>query len=308
MIKPVDRQLAADLQQKLIEYNDIIPMPGIDDPAAMACFVNQLVDSIRRIKYVTVIKNKRHTPQVADATSNAFDPVKGASYYLKNGDIDEACWLIFLAIHFGKNLKTKWQLPANIYGGLSAPSYWTWAAVSNDVQGFRNWLTLNEVSVKQNGKFGNHRRYQSISGTKNNGTGNTIETYVNWILAHGNHSQKFGNIIATNGGDPKMSFAALYEDMDAVKNFGRLGKFDYLAMIGKMGLADIEPNSTHLNLATGPASGAKLLFGRNVSLNTCEEWLNGLEDHLGLSFGNQVLEDAICNWQKSPTKYIHFRG
>jgi len=27
-----------------------------------------------------------------------------------------------------------------------------------------------------------------------------------------------------------------------------------------------------------------------------------------LNVGMQVLEDSLCNWQKSPRQFVHFRG
>jgi hypothetical protein len=100
--------------------------------------------------------------------------------------------------------------------------------------------------------------------------------------------------------------------MNAVIRFGRTAKFDYLTMVGKLQLAAIEPGSTYMGGATGPLRGAKLLFGGNISANiskkTLEEWLIELESHLGLFFGMQILEDALCNWQKSPDRYVYFGG
>ena len=40
--------------------------------------------------------------------------------------------------------------------------------------------------------------------------------------------------------------------MDTVQRFGRLGKFDFLTMLGKLGIAPIEPGITFLKGATGP--------------------------------------------------------
>jgi len=49
--------------------------------------------------------------------------------------------------------------------------------------------------------------------------------------------------------------------MNDVERFGRTAKFDYLTMVGKLGLAAIEPGSTYMQGATGPLKGARLLFG-----------------------------------------------
>ena len=99
----------------------------------------------------------------------------------------------------------------------------------------------------------------------------------------------------------------------AVASFGRTAKFDYLTMIGKLGLAPIEPGSTYMHGATGPLSGARLLFGGRktapLTRSDLEAWLVELEARLHLgTHGMQVLEDALCNWQKNPRTFVPFRG
>lgn len=43
-----------------------------------------------------------------------------------------------------------------------------------------------------------------------------------------------------------------------------------------------------------------------ASRRTLDQWIVSLDTYLDV--GMQVLEDALCNWQKSPGKYIQFRG
>ena len=73
-------------------------------------------------------------------------------------------------------------------------------------------------------------------------------------------------------------------------------------MVGKLGLAPIEPGSTYMEGATGPRKGALLLFGGNtrakLSQSELEAWLVQLEGHLDLYFGMQVLEDASMQLAK----------
>jgi hypothetical protein len=92
--------------------------------------------------------------------------------------------------------------------------------------------------------------------------------------------------------------------------FGRLAKFDFLTMLGKLGIAPIEPGSAYLSGATGPLSGARLLFGGNADakLNARELDVRLVRLDNYLNVGMQVLEDSLCNWQKSPRKFISFRG
>lgn len=307
-MRPEDIQLTNDLTGKLDSFQATIPMLGIQDNASRDCLVRQMVDSVRRIRYVTVVKDKNHDNTVCDPASNAFDPIKAAARYKQNGNIDEAAWLVFLSTHFGRNGRTKWQLVRNVYGALGQQANWTWNNIQGNVQGFRNWLSQNEDAVKTNAKFGNHRKYESINALQNNGTGQAIATYVNWITASGDHTQFFNTTLANCNNDSRLAFSTLYNGMHPVARFGRTARFDYLTMLGKLELAQIEPDSTYMDGATGPYDGAKLLFGSTQSRDTFNQWLSSLEIHLGMYFGMQILEDSLCNWQKSPTNYVYFGG
>ncbi len=106
MIRPADRLSAQEINTRLISFNNIIPIPGIDNEASRECFINQTIDSIRRIKYVKLIRDKISTDHCTDATHPAFDPIKAAAWHKRNGNIDEAFWLVFLSTHFGKNKVT----------------------------------------------------------------------------------------------------------------------------------------------------------------------------------------------------------
>lgn len=112
------------------------------------------------------------------------------------------------------------------------------------------------------------------------------------------------------GQEPGETFDWLYRSMNQVQRFGRLGIFDYLTMLGKLGVAPIEPPSAYLSGATGPLKGARLLFANDpkgrLSAKTLDGYLKELDGQLGV--GMQALEDSLCNWQKSPNKFTPFRG
>ena len=105
-------------------------------------------------------------------------------------------------------------------------------------------------------------------------------------------------------------FDHLYQSMNAVHRFGRMAKFDFLTMVGKLKLAPIAPGSAYMNGATGPYVGAKLLFynssSAKLSRRDADQKLSKLANHLGV--GMQEIEDSVCNWQKSPDEYKPFRG
>jgi hypothetical protein len=102
----------------------------------------------------------------------------------------------------------------------------------------------------------------------------------------------------------------LYSSMSDVASFGRTARFDYLTMLGKIGLALIEPGSVYMDGATGPWKGASLLFYGTDNAPVSRAQVDSFVRKLAgcLNVGMQVMEDALCNWQKSPEVFRPFRG
>ena len=231
--------------------------------------------------------------------------------HLNQRQFDEAYWLVFLFVHFGKHRRGGWRYAREVYGKLNQGGLWDWDSTSQDPGGFRQWLDQNLEHLRRPGSgFGNHRKYQSFDAFSPNGTGAAVETYVRWVGQAASHQEFFQNAITACGNDPRESFAYLYRSMGAVMSFGRTARFDYLTMVGKLGLATIRPDSAYMGAATGPLTGARLLFAGNgeaqISAATLDGWITELDRHLQV--GMQVLEDSLCNWQKSPHFFIPFRG
>jgi hypothetical protein len=155
-----------------------------------------------------------------------------------------------------------------------------------------------------------HRKYQSLSAYSNVGTGAVIASYVAWVSPPRSHAEMIKDIHAKVGQDPKAVFDFLYKSMDSVIGFGRLGRFDFLTMLGKLGVAPIDPGSAYLVGATGPLQGARLLLSNDpkakIRASELDTILGDLDSYLNV--GMQVLEDSLCNWQKSPNKFVSFRG
>ncbi len=89
-----------------------------------------------------------------------------------------------------------------------------------------------------------------------------------------------------------------------------MAKFDYLSLIGRYAIAPIDAGSAYLSGATGPVKGARQLFdGRRngpSSLKKLQDMLDALDADLQVTM--KVMEDALCNWQKSPDRFVHFKG
>jgi hypothetical protein len=299
-----DKARLAQLTEQLLSYPER-PLPGLSTPNHAAALAAQMVDSIRRVRYVHHIRDAEHSPLRADPSSDLFDPLRAAVLSNRTGDVDNANWLVFLATHFGKHPVDGWRLSRDVYGRLGAIPFWTWQEVSESLPSFIQWINQAASQMRADGvsrRFSNHRKYESLDHIAG-----VVSSYVEWVQPFGSHADMIRVIHLKVGQDPRDTFSELYHGMNAVSRFGRLAKFDHLTMLGKLGISPIEPGSPFMAGATGPLAGARLLFGvSNLSSTTADQWVTKLGDDLGL--GMQVMEDSICNWQKSPTTYRHFRG
>jgi hypothetical protein len=286
------------LRKKLLSFNEKIPLKGLHSTSRFDCFLYQLMDGLKRIDNVTCLLN---TIQIKPCLEE-FNPLAAAVYYKQQGNLNEAFWLAFLSTNFGEHEVHRWQLVQDIYYGLSNTVVWNWDNICSDINGFRLWLQSNNAVLKERGSFSNHRKYESL---KDQFTGKTIASYIDWIGPTYSHQDLIKKTISKVGDNPFILFDALYNSMEVVWRFGRTAKFDYLCLLSKLGLADIIPGSPYLQDATGPLVGARLLFGKKDvrTLNNLV-WKLGL--HLDLPLAMQALEDTICNWQKNQDTFISF--
>jgi hypothetical protein len=288
-------------------------LPGGTTAAQRVALVEQFVDSIRRIRFVHRLRTDRINQARCDPADSMFDPLKAAALKYRTGNLDEAFWLVFLATHCGRHLTDHWMLARAIYGRDGVGPVWAWSSISGNPDGFDEWLCGAYLKLRTDGvsrRFGNHRKYETLRPDSNRGTIAVFRSYIAWVGANRGHSILIREAQRATGGDPKATFDYLYHAMAEVTSFGRTGRFDFLTMVGKLGLADIEPGIPYLVGATGPLAGARLLFGgtrtADLAPQMLDQWVVELGDHLGL--GMQAMEDALCNWQKSPDAYLPFRG
>jgi hypothetical protein len=284
-------------------------MPGIAKQECRDAFVCQLIESTRRVKYIAQLLQRTIGPTCSDPSSEDFDPLKAGILAIRANNHDEACWLTFLFVHFGKHSRVGWRLVRDFYAGDGPKARWTWRRVISSPSQVTPWIAGKRQAWQNDGigrHFGNHRKYESIKEI-----GDVVESYVAWVAPPRTHAALFAQAaVAAGGAAPRDVFEELYKSLDAVKQFGRTAKFDFLAMLGKLGLAPIEPARAYLGGATGPKVGTEQLFGsgRAAALGT-----KGMEAELlklgaTLNVNQQVMEDAICNWQKNPSTFRPFRG
>lgn len=311
MIRPNDK-LEFDAIVAILQARSLGPgsLKGVATAAARLSLAEQIVESKRRIRYIEVLRAQGQSD--IWLSREAFDPIRAALHLTGKGDLDEACWLVFLSVHFGKHRRGGWNLVRDIYFGLGPDRRWDWRATSANPEGFHAWLADHQGQLAQKNivrQFGNHRKYESLRADSRRGTSKVFATYIAWVGHNRGHKGLFHDAAAAVN-DAAALFDCLYHSMDAVMSFGRTAKFDYLTMIGKLGLAEIVPGSPYLNGATGPLRGARLLIDGNAesrsSANSLEPIIVALGKALGV--GMQEMEDSLCNWQKSQNKFVAFRG
>jgi hypothetical protein len=280
-------------------------LPGLADPRAVDTLAMQFVASLRREDYYRLVQRKPISANRADPNHSSFDAERAVAFHVQRGNIDEAALLLFLMTYFARPAETGWLRLRDVYGRLGQ-GIWDWTSVSTDPAAFAVWLAANWRNVR--GKFGSHRKYESLRPDRARNMGLVIANYVQWIGDQG-HQRFFSEIIRRAGNNPHTIFDTLYREI-RITSFGRLAKFDYLALIGRYEIAPIGAGSAYLDGATGPLRGAHLLFdGRHDGPTTnvvLQDLLDSLDTYLGV--GMQVMEDAICNWQKRPLAFEHFRG
>lgn len=285
--------------------NTTAVLKGIEDENALDTLSWQLVASLRREKYYLEIQHKRISINRADPNSLSFDAERAVAYHIQQRNLDEAAWLIFLMTHFAKPENTGWLRLKDVYGKLGA-GIWDWQSVTADPIAFSNWLTTNWRNI--GGKFGNHRKYESLRPNAKRNTTKVVADYVRWIGEFG-HQRFFADVVRRSGNNPHVMFDMLFQNL-SVTSFGRLAKFDYLMLIARYGIAPISPGQAYLKGATGPTRGARLLCDGNTNSGTSIKNLQMTLDRLdeNLTVGMSVIEDALCNWQKSPKHFVHFIG
>jgi hypothetical protein len=307
-MKPKDRARAAELHARLQAFSRTrFPLRGVRRKREREAMVAQLIDSIRRVEYIRTIRERDVCSSRCDPATELFDPLKSALLFKEQGKCDDAFWMVFLFTHFSKHAVSGWQLAREVYGGLGR-RVWSWDVVSSQTARFCSWLDRNHRSFE--GKFGNHRKYEALRPDAKFPTSLVVRSYIDWIGPSKSHKILIARAKEESDGSPGGMFAWLMDNMKQVARFGRLARFDHLAMVGKLGLADIRPESTFLQGATGPLRGARLLFDDDSSSLRSAKDLNVRVIELGdfLGVGMQEMEDAMCNWQKSPSSYLAFRG
>ena len=297
--EPQRQALVAALQQ----YDARVErLAGLSSPARYEALSWQIVASLRREDYYSLVQKRHGGIERTDPNHTSFDPERAVAWHGAQGDVDEASWLIFLMTHFARPADTGWLRLRDVYGKLGT-GRWTWNIVRQNPAAFSTWVNTNAGAIR--GKFGNHRKYESLRADADKPFARTVADYVQMIGPNG-HA---GFIVRAGqrGGNDRFDY--LYQNF-AVRGFGRLAKFDYLMLLSRYDIVSMVPTQAYLAQATGPKRGARLLFDDDpdspTSPGRIQQKLSLLDNSLHL--GMAVWEDSLCNWQKSPDLFVHYTG
>ncbi len=309
LIKTRDRTKSDELANHLDTFSsDEFALVGIRGVERRAVLIAQLIDSIRRVEYIRLKSLRARSASLHTPYSGSFEPLGGAAALHKTGQTDDAYWLVYLATHFGKHKVDGWNLTEDFYGRFGQGGVWDWDAASQKPHAISEWLeTIYPVdtSAGRSRRFGNHRKFETLKPGPR-GTGHAVATYIRWVAKYGSHEGLICNAQKQVGQNPKDVYSYLYRDLDKVAKLGRLGKFDLLCNLCNLQIAPIFADKAYIAGSTGPLAGARLLFGIGLTVRELDRACAELAEHLNVS--PQVIEDALCNWQKSPDRYRHFRG
>lgn len=311
MVTARDQQLAADLAERLARYEASEgPLPGLVDRPREP-LIRQFVDSLRRDRYFELLMERELSQLARDPGDvDRFDPIRAAILAREAGDTEEALWLVFITTHFGKHRRAGWEYARRVYGALGSAPWWTWVRVTETPEEFRDWLDAHrsELEAKPGG-FGNHRKFESMAGRTAKGTGAVVASYIDWAGSPPSQVARLEEVAAAGAGDPARTFDLLYRSLGIVTRFGRLARFDYLNYLRRLGFLDVVAGKAYFQGASGPLAGATMLWGdapRPPAAAWYEAKAASLASYLGVGF--DVIEDGLCNWQKSPEVFKRFSG
>lgn len=258
---------------------------------------SQTFDSIRRIQIYKIYRDKAF---VAAKNELAFYHTSNPFILAQRPDLNikDKIWILYLATYFGKSNKSKWVL-FNRSSFRVNQSLITFTQIRKSPEIYYEYL--NSIDLFEGTKFSNHRKYtkKSLNGSKG------LINSMNFMIEN---MEEFNR-------KQKITFSEFYKLSHKIPGFGRLASFDFTSTMAKCELNVEQPLSMYANNSTGPLKGLFLLLSVTKNSTSHQDQID-LSEKLTCWFLNnshifmvaQVLEDAICNWQKSPIHYERYFG
>lgn len=267
------------------------------DPNQLNVLAKQTNDSIRRIEiykaYYSRATQAAANNQSFIHTSNPFVLAQRPDLSIKN-----RLWIVYLATYFGKSDKSKWTLFDRAAFDQNQALI-LFDKIKADPDKYKQYLS--SFDFFQNCKYSNHRKFiaKKLHGDK--GFFRSVKYLIDNIEVY--------------TPEEEIEFHDMYLLAQKIPNFGRLGGFDFTSSLVKCGFNVKEPRSMYAENSTGPLKGLKLLLSLTNNDTTQASQIQLSFDLVDWFLENseifmigQVLEDAICNWQKNTMHHIKYIG
>ncbi len=262
------------------------------------CLSYQMVDSIRRVTIFRTYFDRARQAEKKNLsylhTSNPFTLAQRSSLTMET-----RVWYIYVATYFGKSNTSKWKL----FNKATFKDDHSLITLEDILENREDYFSyLRGLNFFNNGKYSNHRKYTKKSLDGGKGVFSSFYFLIENL-------DLFTPAKAT-------PFEEVYRNALKIPNFGRMAAFDFTCNLCKCGLYVNEPESMYQSHSTGPLSALNdmlILSGvknvtKNLQISLGDELLSWFKTNSDIYMLAQVLEDSICNWQKSPNEHIRFFG
>lgn len=258
---------------------------------------NQTNDSIRRIEVYKLYKS-RANKAVKDKQEFIYTSNPFVLAQREDLSFEERIWIIYLATYFGKSNKSKWTLFERAAFDRNRTLI-SFHSIISDLDKYFKYLASFDFFGQC--QFSNHRKFTAKRLYGDNGFFQSVNFFVDNIKMYLPNE--------------KISFDKMYKLSRNIPNFGRLAGFDFTSSLVKCGFNVEEPKSMYAENSTGPLQGLKLILGmtnsntsREAQIKLSKELVDWFIENSEIFMVGQVLEDAICNWQKDTRKYTKYSG
>jgi hypothetical protein len=274
-----------DLRSRLTQ----LQLPGLDGPQTL----NRLID---KLDWSAQTRQRllagELLPEAKPFCTTGYNPLGEARERFSDGDRDDALWLHFVATLIGWDRPDSVNHFLRVLGGGNRA---TWDQLMNNQADTLERVEANAKTLMREAPFGNHRKYETHVGER--GSVRVLRSFLEW--SEGSPARRIDRII-DGARDAEHAFERLFNSFD-VYRFGRTARYDFARLLANLD-ARLKPGHCYLQGASGPRRGAALLFlgrgwARDSELPMLDEQCRELARACGLDL--QVIEDAICQWQKS---------
>ena len=267
------------------------------DANTLNTLARQTNDSIRRIE---IYRSYRERAIHAVNKGLDFNHTSIPFVLAQRSDLSQnnRLWILYLAIYFGKSNQSGWEL-FNRATFDRKKSIMLFQDIQKDLDKYFRYLA--SFDFFEGCSYSNHRKFTAKRLTGEKGVFESMEYFAENI-----NQYSF---------EHRNDFHSIYKTAQKIPNFGRLAAFDFASSLVKCGFDIAEPESMYGENSTGPLNAISLLLrltngdsSQKAKLQLCSDLMEWFQKNSNIFMVGQVLEDAVCNWQKNSSTYIGYKG